>query len=525
MENKRRRIDAASLEPANEVVKLQVQSMTGECVLTLDVSSSMLGRDVLKMIVDELPFQPGVQLVLSHNSSKLLLDQTLRQQGIDSETASLSCTKTHTDLHSALRWIQGRTVSDEEFSLQGITELAGVESWHTLNNLPKSLQKLTLGKRFLDPRLNRMKLPNGLQSLTLGRYFNQPLDGLRLPEGLQSLTLGQCFNQPLDGLRLPEGLQSLILGRYFNQKLDLGWHKGLRSLTVGLCYKKKLDGLILPDSLENLTLRFGFKRKFEHLRLPENLKNLTFGERFNQTLDGLRLPEGLQSLTFGENFDRTLYGLGLPNGLQSLTFGSEFNQTLDGFKLPNDLKTLTFGDHFNQRLDGLSLPDGLESLNFGRYFRQKLDRIVLPARLRTLKLGDQSLICWKNLQELYWQKLNRNVGEKAAFLVTTSKIRPCRMKFRKSSFLQTSMMTSSTIGFLNKCIHGIPSVLGSGSRKNHPSVWRFWKTSTSVGLHGGTGETLLEGLKHIKSILGVKVNMSILWESIMGIYEPYKSVN
>ena len=370
MESKRRRIDTAS-EPANEVVKLQVLSMTGECVLTLDVSSSMLGRDVLKMIVQELPFQPGVQPVLSHNSSKLLLDQTLRQQGIDSETASLSCTKTHTDLHSALRWIEGRTVSDEEFSLQGITELAGVESLHTLNHLPKSLQKLTLGWHF-NLRLDGVKLPHGLQSLTFGEEFNQTLDGLRLPEGLQSLTFGRNFNQTLDELRLPDGLQSLTLGKHFNQKLDLGWHKGLRSLTVGTFYKKKLDGLRLPDSLENLTLRFGFKRKLENLRLPKNLKSLTFGKHFNQTLDGLRLPEGLQSLTFGE----------------------EFNKTLHGFKLPNDLKTLTFGNHFYQTLDGLSLPDGLESLNFGRYFSwQKLEGIVLPARLRTLKLADRSLIC------------------------------------------------------------------------------------------------------------------------------------
>ena len=63
------------------LIELEVLSMSGECMLTLNVSDSMLGRDLWTTILDKLPFKPGHQLVLSHNTSKLVLHESLERQG------------------------------------------------------------------------------------------------------------------------------------------------------------------------------------------------------------------------------------------------------------------------------------------------------------------------------------------------------------------------------------------------------------------------------------------------------------
>ena len=68
-QNKRRRIDeiddSVTGSMGEGLVELEVLSMSGECMLTLKVSDSMLGRDLWKTILDKVPCKPGLQLAVS----------------------------------------------------------------------------------------------------------------------------------------------------------------------------------------------------------------------------------------------------------------------------------------------------------------------------------------------------------------------------------------------------------------------------------------------------------------------------
>ena len=199
---------------------------------------------------------------MSH-TSRLVLNESLQQQGLGVQRAQVSATYVPVNLHAAWRFAHGHRVEDEEFSLSGITEMTGVSPKKTalLRNLPKSLRTLTFHQEIhhID-----MRLPAGLQSLTFEGYFNQRLDNVTWPAGLQSLSFnGGDFNQRLDNVTWPAGLQSLTLGANFNQSLD-------------------------------------------HVIWPAGLQSLTFGHSFNQSLDNVTWPAGLQSLTFGWKFDQSL---------------------------------------------------------------------------------------------------------------------------------------------------------------------------------------------------------------------------
>ena len=82
--SKRRRIDgihSSATGVGERLIEIEVLSISGECMLTLNVAGSMLGRELWKLILDELPVKPGRQLVLSHNTAKLVLHDALQQQG------------------------------------------------------------------------------------------------------------------------------------------------------------------------------------------------------------------------------------------------------------------------------------------------------------------------------------------------------------------------------------------------------------------------------------------------------------
>ena len=172
-------------------MELEVLSISGECMLTLNVADTILGRELWKMILDKIPSKPGLQLVVSH-TSRLVLHESLQQQGLGGQRAQVSATYIPsicmlpgvlpTDAYSR---------KDEEFSLTGITEMTGVndEIPALLHNLPKSLRSLTFAHGF-HRGLDDVRLPPGLQHLTFGWHFNQSLDNVRLPPGLQSLTFG-----------------------------------------------------------------------------------------------------------------------------------------------------------------------------------------------------------------------------------------------------------------------------------------------------------------------------------------------
>ena len=212
-QSKRRRIDGIDATTVGDGhIELEVLSISGECLVTLNVVGSMLGRELWNLILDKVPSKPGLQVVLSH-TSRLALNESLQQQGFGGQQAQVSATYMPINLLAALRFAHGDIVEDEEFSLNGITEMTGVsdEKPALLKNLPKSLR-----------------------TLTFAPGFNQGLHHIRLPAGLSNLTFGQTFNQSLDTVTWPPGLKSLTFGAHFNQNLDnVTWQAGLQSLTFG----------------------------------------------------------------------------------------------------------------------------------------------------------------------------------------------------------------------------------------------------------------------------------------------------
>eukprot|EP00434_Breviolum_minutum_P016806 symbB.v1.2.014826.t1/scaffold1093.1/size138456/8 len=394
-QSKRRRIDGnggASSAVGEGLIELEVLSISGECMLTLNVADSMLGRELWEMILDKIPSKPGLQLVVSH-TSRLVLHESLQQQGLGGQRAQVSATYIPVNLHAAWRWAHGHKVEDKKFSLNGIAQLAGVD-WELpafLSYLPKSLRTLTFSKRF-NEKIHHMRLPAGLHTLTFGANFNQSLDNVTWPAGLRSVTFGEFFNQSLDNVTWPTGLQTLTFGPSFNQSLDnVAWPAGLQSLTFGWSFNQSLDNVTWPTGLQTLTFGPSFNQSLDNVAWPAGLQSLIFEQHVNQSLDNVTWPAGLRSLNFGQSFNQSLDNVTLPEGLQSLTFGWSFNQSLDNVTWPTGLQTLTFGQSFNQSLDNVTWPEGLQSLTFGARFNQSLDNVAWPAGLQSLIFVNQNL--------------------------------------------------------------------------------------------------------------------------------------
>ena len=250
-----------------ENIELEVIALTGECMLTLNVADSMNGRKLWKMILDKVPSKTGLQLVVSH-TSRLVLHESLQQQGLGGQRAQVCATYMPVNLHAAWRFAKGYSVEDAEFSLTGITELTDVsdEMPALLHNLPKEPSHLDICTwfqsgnssheiasrpskpdfwvRILIRAWTNVTWPAGLQSLTFGWHFNQRLDNVTWPAGLQSLLFGWEFNQRLDNVTWPAGLQSLTFGRGFDQSLgNLTWPAGLQSLTFNWYFNQRLDNV------------------------------------------------------------------------------------------------------------------------------------------------------------------------------------------------------------------------------------------------------------------------------------------
>ena len=76
------------------------------------------------MVAQQLPTKKGAKLALYHLESPLMLHQTLQEQGFEG-TARLSCTYVPTDLYAAWSCLKGFYFPEEEFELDGVTEIAG----------------------------------------------------------------------------------------------------------------------------------------------------------------------------------------------------------------------------------------------------------------------------------------------------------------------------------------------------------------------------------------------------------------
>ena len=245
-----------SFDPgSSNLFDLHVQCMTGEGLL-LKVSPSMLGRRVRQLVLQKLASKRGAKLLLHHGSAALALNQTLQEQGIVSETktlSALSATYMPANLYAAACFLQGLSTSEE--ALEGLTCLTLKEPGQYLRYLPESLESLTVEFNS-NEGLTEMTLPSSLQTLTFYHCFNQSLERVTLPPGLQTLSFGDDFNQSLERVTLPPSLQTLTLAYRFNQSLKaVIFPEKLEHLLLGWGFRQDLEGVVLPSSLKTLGLR------------------------------------------------------------------------------------------------------------------------------------------------------------------------------------------------------------------------------------------------------------------------------
>ena len=193
-----------------------------------------------KLVSKQVKSNKGRTLALHHKGLPLVFRQTLLEQGIR-RAAELSCTFVPTNLWAAWCFVTGVPTPDEEFAMEGLTDLAGAGEGDYLQNLPHTLQSLTFGGSF-NQNMQGVTLPGSLQSLTFGNEFDQNMHGVTLPDShsLQSLTFGGWLNQSMQGVTLPGSLQSLTFGHAFDQNMQ---------------------GVSLPDSLQSLTFGGSFNQR------------------------------------------------------------------------------------------------------------------------------------------------------------------------------------------------------------------------------------------------------------------------
>ena len=117
-------IDKGAADETDEV-DLQVLCLTGEGV-RLSVPRSMFGYDLRRLVSEKLPCKPGAKLAVHHVNAKLMLDQTLGEQGIVGKPAMLSCTYIPTKVYTAWCYVCGLPTAEREFALEGLTKLEGL---------------------------------------------------------------------------------------------------------------------------------------------------------------------------------------------------------------------------------------------------------------------------------------------------------------------------------------------------------------------------------------------------------------
>ena len=195
-------VDANS---ATDLIDLHVLCFNGEgCMVTLRGSS--LGLEAHLAISKQLPPKEGAKIILYHVDSRVMLHQTLNDQGIIGKAATLSCTYVPTNLCAAWRCIMELPGPEADLSLEGITRVEGIEKRHSLQHqFPKTLTHMALSNSF-NEKLEQVTLPSSLQTLTFGECFNQSLELVTLPNSLQTLTFGYRFDQSLEQVTLPNSL-------------------------------------------------------------------------------------------------------------------------------------------------------------------------------------------------------------------------------------------------------------------------------------------------------------------------------
>ena len=153
--------DKGAADETDEV-NLEALCLTGEGV-TLSVPRSMNGHHLCRLVSEKLPCKPGARLVVHHVNAKLTLNQTLGEQGIAGNSATLSCTYIPTNVYAAWCYVHGLTTCERDLVLGGVTELDGAVPGEYLHHLPQSLARLSFGQTF-NKGLERVTFPSILQS-------------------------------------------------------------------------------------------------------------------------------------------------------------------------------------------------------------------------------------------------------------------------------------------------------------------------------------------------------------------------
>ena len=79
------------MPPSCSEVDLCIVCLNGE-TFTLKLSASSVAWEVYVMVSQQLPLKKGGRFILHHLDSRLMLHQTLQEQGIVGKSATLSCT-------------------------------------------------------------------------------------------------------------------------------------------------------------------------------------------------------------------------------------------------------------------------------------------------------------------------------------------------------------------------------------------------------------------------------------------------
>ena len=187
--SKRRRVP----ETEHQFMKIDVFTMAGETVQSLWVPSTIIGRDLLDLV---LPAQArhGSVAKLLHGVSAINKSVPISAQGI-TDCARLTLLRVPISEHrrnAVIRKISTgfpyELSEEEDDAFNSITELVWGARGLAHAGLPSDLQSLTFDDDF--NRLGKTALPSRLKSLTFGRDFNKSLGNTALPSCLQNLTLG-----------------------------------------------------------------------------------------------------------------------------------------------------------------------------------------------------------------------------------------------------------------------------------------------------------------------------------------------
>lgn len=174
-------------------------------------------------------------------------------------------------------------------------------------------------------------LPKSLKRLTFGWYFNRPL-GDSLPKSLTHLTFGSHFNKPL-GNSLPKSLIYLVFGYSFNQEFYGTPH--IKHLRFPSGFNQPVNLVKIPDSVTELIIPCIMIKC-----IPRSVINLIIIGSGNCDGD---IPFGVRQLKI-YNSIADISKLNIPDSVTCLEFNSVMPLDISG-KIPLSVTHLKLGLH------------------------------------------------------------------------------------------------------------------------------------------------------------------------------------